>query len=62
MRRETLNIMVLAGGPDREHEVSLMSGREVATALERAGHTVRMRDVGPEDLAALDEFASVAGR
>ena len=48
--------MVLAGGPDREHEVSLMSGATVTNALALAGHDVRQRDISPSDLSALDEF------
>lgn len=56
-----LNIMVLAGGPDRERDVSLASGAQVAAALERRGHQVRLRDVLPDDLAALDEFERWGG-
>ncbi len=53
--------MVLAGGPDRERPVSLNSGAQVASALEQAGHEVRLRDVLPENLAALDEFTAWPG-
>ncbi|MEM7625056.1 MAG: D-alanine--D-alanine ligase [Planctomycetota bacterium] len=52
-----MKVMVLAGGPDREREVSLQSGKQVAAALREAGHEVIQRDMGPDDLAALDEFA-----
>ena len=52
-----MKVMVLAGGPDRERAVSLRSGAQVAAALRVAGHDVRERDMGPEDLAALEEFA-----
>ncbi|MEM1110167.1 MAG: D-alanine--D-alanine ligase [Planctomycetota bacterium] len=52
-----MKVMVLAGGPDREREVSLMSGKEVAAALREAGHDVIERDLSPSDTAALDEFA-----
>jgi len=50
-----LKIMVLAGGPDRERDVSLQSGRQVADALKAGGHTVYERDISPTDLSALDD-------
>ncbi len=53
--------MVLAGGPDRERAVSLMSGAEVACALERAGHEVTTCDTGPDDLSALERFETWGG-
>lgn len=53
--------MVLAGGPDREREISLISGKEVAAALEQAGHDVRLRDIVPDNITALDEFAQWQG-
>ncbi len=59
---DPLRVLVLAGGPDREREVSLLSGRAVTAALEQAGHDVRQRDIGPDDLAALDEFATWPGQ
>lgn len=59
--KSSMRVMVLAGGPDREREVSLMSGAEVATALRDAGHEVIERDLGPENLAALDEFVAWGG-
>ncbi len=57
MGHAKLNVLVLRGGPDRECEVSLKSGAEVAAALREAGHEVREADVMPDDLAALDAFA-----
>ena len=45
-------VTVLMGGWSGEREVSLVSGRNVAAALERAGYAVRSVDVG-RDLAAL---------
>ncbi len=33
-------IAVLLGGPSAEHDVSLVSGRAIATALSGAGHAV----------------------
>ena len=47
--------MVLRGGPDREREVSLQSGGQVAQALRDAGHAVYERDITPDDLTALDD-------
>ncbi|MBB6429537.1 D-alanine--D-alanine ligase family protein [Algisphaera agarilytica] len=52
-----MKVMVLAGGPDREREVSLMSGEQVSAALREAGHEVIQRDLSPDDTAALEEFA-----
>ena len=48
--------MVLAGGPDCERDVSLQSGEQVAAALRTFGHRVRLRDIGPEHLGAIDQF------
>lgn len=62
MSSTALKIMVLAGGPDREREVSLVSGRAVTDALEEAGHEVRLCDVGPEELSCLDEFERWGGQ
>jgi D-alanine-D-alanine ligase len=45
-----LAIGVWMGGPSREREVSLASGRAVAEALEALGHDVRPADVRPEDV------------
>lgn len=53
--------MVLAGGPDRERPVSLLSGATAVAGLTAAGHEVRQRDIGPNDLSALDEFVSWGG-
>ncbi len=53
--------MVLAGGPDRERPVSLVSGEQVAGALRERGHDVRLCDVLPDDLAALDDFGRWGG-
>lgn len=61
MTGTTLNIMVLAGGPDRERDVSLVSGQQVTQALTQAGHLVRQRDITPDNLAALDEFTHWPG-
>jgi len=51
-----LKVLVLAGGPDAEREVSLKSGAAVAAALRRAGHTVREADITPDEAGALDDF------
>ncbi len=53
-----LKVMVLAGGPDRERPVSLASGAQVTEAVRAAGHDVVQRDILPDDLSALDEFAA----
>ena len=52
-----LDITVLAGGPSDEREVSLASGQAVRDALCRLGHRVELRDIGPDDLSALDRPA-----
>ncbi len=54
-----LRITVLAGGPSTERAVSLESGRSVAEALRRCGHEVRLADIGPNELGALDRPADV---
>ncbi len=59
MKTRTLRITVLAGGPSAEREVSLASGAAIAAALRRRGHAVLVADIGPDDLAALDEPADV---
>lgn len=56
-----MKVMVLAGGPDREHEVSLHSGESVAAALETAGHDVRIANLTPGDERALDQFQQWQG-
>ncbi|MEX0775046.1 MAG: ATP-grasp domain-containing protein [Phycisphaeraceae bacterium] len=55
-------VMVLAGGPDRERAVSEASGAQIARALQDIGHEVRLRDILPDDLSALDEFARWRGQ
>ena len=54
-----LRITVLAGGPSSEREVSLISGKGIADALASLGHRVRMLDISPSDLSALDVPADV---
>lgn len=49
-----LAITVLSGGPSSEREVSLKSGRAVATALQLQGHKVIISDVAPDNLRALN--------
>ncbi len=58
---KSLRVMVLAGGPDREREVSLVGGGQVAQALRDAGHDVMQRDIMPDDLSSLDAFTSWQG-
>ena len=57
MTDSPLRVLVLAGGPDRERPVSLLSGATVAAALRQAGHETIERDILPSQLDALDEFA-----
>jgi D-alanine-D-alanine ligase len=54
-----MNVTVLFGGPSAEREVSLVSGRAVAAALQEAGHHVFASDISPNDLSALDQPADV---
>jgi len=54
-----LEITVLSGGPSTEREVSLKSGRAVASALVSLGHEVRCTDIAPGALEALDWPADV---
>lgn len=51
---EPLDILVLAGGPGAEREVSLQSGAAVHRALAQLGHRPILRDVSPTNLEALD--------
>lgn len=61
MTSKGLRVLVLAGGPDRERAVSLVGGGQVTDALRAAGHEVLQRDIMPDDLSALDEFAKCSG-
>jgi D-alanine-D-alanine ligase len=59
LTEKKLKITVLSGGPSAEREVSLNSGRAVAAALESLGYDVRIADIRPDSLAALDIPADV---
>ena len=51
-----MNVLVLRGGPDSEHDVSLASGSAVVEALQEAGHRVHdevIHLMTPEHLARL---------
>ncbi len=61
MEERKLRVMVLAGGPDRERTVSLAGGEQVSEALQQAGYEVRLRDIMPDQLDALDEFEQWGG-
>ncbi|MHC4561255.1 MAG: D-alanine--D-alanine ligase [Planctomycetota bacterium] len=50
----SLDLTVLMGGPSSERDISLLSGEAIASALERAGHTVTRADISPRDTSALD--------
>lgn len=51
--QQKLAITVLSGGPSGERDVSLDSGKCVASALETLGHKVYVEDINPENLAGL---------
>lgn len=50
-----MTVIVIAGGLSHERDVSLRSGRRVATALREAGHEVIEADVTPDLLPLLAE-------
>ncbi|MFC3102074.1 D-alanine--D-alanine ligase [Altererythrobacter lauratis] len=52
-----LHVAVLMGGPANEREVSLLSGKGVADALEGLGHRVTRIDLGRDVAARLAEAA-----
>ncbi len=54
---EPLHIAVLMGGWSAEREVSLMSGRDIASALESLGHRVTRIDMGRDVADRLREAA-----
>lgn len=54
-----MRITVLCGGPSAERDISLISGQAVAEGLRQAGHDVRVADIHPDDLSALDHPADV---
>ena len=56
---DKLKITVLRGGISAEREVSLISGAAVANALRSLGHQVFESDVGPNNLAGLDQPCDV---
>lgn len=56
-----LKVMVLAGGPDRERPISLVSGRHVAAALREAGHRTLERDILPGEFGALNDWRRWGG-
>lgn len=49
-----INVVVLMGGIGSEREVSLVSGRAVATALQAYGMNVHSHDLHPDNLSILD--------
>ncbi len=51
-----LRILVLAGGPSSEREISLKSGRAVAQALTDAGHCVSLFDPRLEQLTSIESL------
>src|SRR5689334_124573 len=59
---KALRIAVLMGGRSAEHEVSLRSARNVAAALERAGHAVVPMKVSKEGRMRPTDLAAVFNR
>ncbi len=57
MTTRSLNVTVLQGGPSAEAEVSRVSAREVAKALDSAGHRTRLLELDSACAAALLEQA-----
>ncbi len=57
MSSRAFRVAVLKGGVSAEREVSLVSGREAAGALRRAGYDVTEIDAGRDLARALDEAA-----
>ncbi|EPD31333.1 D-alanine--D-alanine ligase family protein [Gleimia europaea] len=53
---EALKILVVSGGLTHERDVSLRSGRRVATVLRHAGHTVEVCDLNAQFLPTVAEF------
>jgi len=51
-------VHVLAGGPDRERPISLLSGANIAQALAQVGYEVIESDIMPDRLDGLDEVQS----
>ena len=56
---KNISVVVLAGGPSEERQVSQASGQAIADALASAGFTVSIADITPDDLSALDNQADV---
>ncbi|MBX3354909.1 MAG: D-alanine--D-alanine ligase [Phycisphaeraceae bacterium] len=55
---ESLEVLVLMGGPDAEREVSLKSGAMIASALRRAGRTVHEQVI---ERPTLEELRAMPG-
>jgi D-alanine-D-alanine ligase len=54
-----MRVTVLRGGPSKEREVSLVSGKSVAEGLRAAGHAVFESDIDAGNLAGLDHPCDV---
>ncbi|MBI1218701.1 MAG: D-alanine--D-alanine ligase [Rhodobacteraceae bacterium] len=55
--RAAFRVAVLMGGPSAEREVSLVTGRECAIALRKAGYDAIELDAGPDLVARLAEIS-----
>jgi D-alanine-D-alanine ligase len=53
-----MHVSVLAGGVGEEREVSLKSGESILQALKHEGVNVKMDDIAPDNLKALDQDSS----
>ncbi|MGB0716785.1 MAG: D-alanine--D-alanine ligase [Phycisphaerae bacterium] len=54
-----LDIIVLAGGPSSEREVSLASGEAVFVAIDKLGHHTVIDDINEENLSAIERKADL---
>ncbi len=61
MSRQSLNILLLAGGDSAERDVSLSSGRGIAAALRETGHRVLVADPARPDVAPTEYDDAVFG-
>lgn len=55
LRTTNLKVAVLAGGISSEREVSLMSGKNVYEALQKAGFETVFFDISPDNISILDD-------
>lgn len=56
MAADVLTVMIIAGGLAHEREISLRSGRRIATALKHRGHNVHVTDLQPGLFEKIDDI------